>query len=287
MHATDRRAVLRKLALAGLAGTGALGLPGLARAESGNLDKIKERGVLTVAVYDDLPPFSTDKGLGGIDALIAQAIAAQLGVKAKLLPFPGGEDMEDDLRFMVWKGHYLGYGPADVMLHVPVERPLMNANPQVTIFAPYWRERVMLARNRELVPAVESLDALKPYDIGVSGQTLAGWLMANADGGALQPRLRTTYKDGVAAAQALLKGEVQVVGGMNSELLHVLGQDKRFAVEPLPSPRVSRDGWAIGCAVKRDAEPLAQAVATAMNTLSDSGELRKIFQTAQLEWRRP
>lgn len=74
---------------------------------------------------------------------------------------------------------------------------------------------------------------------------------------------------------------------MNSELLHVLGQDKRFAVEPLPSPRVSRDGWAIGCAVKRDAEPLAQAVATAMSTLSDSGELRKIFQTAQLEWRRP
>lgn len=286
MHQPNRRDMLRQMALAGLAGAGALGLPGLARAETGNLEQIKSRGVLTVAVYDDLPPFSTEKGHGGIDALLAQAIAAQLGVKAKLLPFPGGEDMEDDLRFMVWKGHYLGYGPADLMLHVPVEAPLMNANPQVNIFAPYWRERVMVARNREQVSELKGLDALKGLDLGVAGQTLAGWLLANAEGGSLQPRLKTTFKDGVAAAQALLRGEIQVAAGMNSELLHVLAADKRYAVEPFPSPRAG-GGWVIGCAVKREAEPLAVAVQTAMNTLMDSGELASIFQSAQLTWRRP
>ena len=36
-------------------------------------------------------------------------------------------------------------GPADVLLHVPVDRPLMAANPRVSIFAPYYRERVMIA----------------------------------------------------------------------------------------------------------------------------------------------
>ena len=35
------------------------------------------------------------------------------------------------------------------VLHVPVDRPLMAANAQVRIFAPYCRERVMLARSLE------------------------------------------------------------------------------------------------------------------------------------------
>ncbi|MFO1328447.1 MAG: hypothetical protein U1F56_13900 [Rubrivivax sp.] len=46
--------------------------------------------------------------------------------------------MNDDLRNMVWRGHYLGFGPADVLMHVPVNRPLME-NPRVEIFAPCWR----------------------------------------------------------------------------------------------------------------------------------------------------
>ena len=41
------------------------------------------------------------------------------------------ENMNDDLRNMVWKGHYLGYGPADVMLHVPVDNRLMAENDKV------------------------------------------------------------------------------------------------------------------------------------------------------------
>lgn len=35
-------------------------------------------------------------------------------------------------------GHHLGWGAADVLLHVPVERALMQANPQVTVIAPYY-----------------------------------------------------------------------------------------------------------------------------------------------------
>ncbi|HEY8973596.1 MAG TPA: ABC transporter substrate-binding protein, partial [Burkholderiaceae bacterium] len=135
----DRRGALRALGAAALVASGGV------RAAGTGLEDVKARGTLTVAVYREMPPFH-DKGQG-IDVDLAAALAGALGVKLSLMPFPAGEDMNDDLRNMVWKGHYLGYGPADVMLHVPVESPLMDANPQVSIFAPYWRDRVMIARD--------------------------------------------------------------------------------------------------------------------------------------------
>ena len=61
----------------------------------------------------------------GIDVELGRALAEALGVKFSALPFAAGENMDDDLRHMVWRGHYLGFGPADVLLHVPVDRPLM------------------------------------------------------------------------------------------------------------------------------------------------------------------
>jgi len=47
---------------------------------------------------------------------LAQALAESLGVKLSLLPFHADDSMNDDLRHMVWRGHHLGYGPADVLL---------------------------------------------------------------------------------------------------------------------------------------------------------------------------
>jgi ABC-type amino acid transport substrate-binding protein len=281
--AAGRRQTLRGLALLG---AGALGWPLAARAETGNLEQIKARGVLTVAVYDNLPPYFV-KGQGGIELRLAEAIAADLGVKASFLPFPGDDEMADDLRAMVWKGHYLGYGPADIMLHVPVDRPLMVANPQVRIFAPYCRERVMLARSRKALPQLDDLQALKGQAIAVSGDSLPGMLLLGAEGGVLQPGLRTTFPHGVAAAQALLRGEVQAAGGLQSELESVLAGNPDFEIGPLPVPRPPIDGWAVGCAVRKDATALGDAVQASINRLSDSGEMKALFATAKVSWRKP
>ena len=111
-------------------------LPALAQDKLA-LQRIRERGTLVVGVYNDMPPFNVNGQ--GIDVALAGALAQAMGLKLSLLPFAAGEDMGDDLRNMVWKGHYLGFGPADVLMHVPVERPLMAANPQVNILAPYYR----------------------------------------------------------------------------------------------------------------------------------------------------
>jgi ABC-type amino acid transport substrate-binding protein len=279
-----RRAALARLALlarlAPLAAAAAAATPLHARATP--LEKVKERGALVVAVYNDLPPFSD--GDRGIDRAIAQALADALGVRLTLLPFNADENMADDLRNMVWRGHYLGFGPADVLLHVPVDRPLMDATPQATIFAPYYRERVAIARDLRRLPQLDTLAPLAGQSVAVAGQSLAGWLLIGADQGAYRGQLSTQWKHGADAAAALRRGEVSAAAGHQSELESVLRGDARFAITPLPVPRAPRSGWAVGMAVKRGSTALAQALQAAMNELAASGRLAELFARSNVGW---
>jgi ABC-type amino acid transport substrate-binding protein len=275
-----RRAALGRIAAA----TALLGLGGAAmRAGAATLVKVRERGSLIVGVYNDMPPFHVAGK--GIDVELAQALADGLGVRLSLLPFNADENMNDDLRNMVWRGHYLGYGPADVLMHVPVDRPLMDATPQATIFAPYYRERIVMARELAKVPALDTMQQLAGQKIAVPGQTLAGWLLLGADGGAYRSQLSTQWKDGTECARALQRGEVSVAAGNSSEIESVLRGDTRYAIEPMPSPRAPRSGWATGLAVKRDAVDLAQALQTVMNGLAESGRLKDLFVRYNVGWR--
>jgi polar amino acid transport system substrate-binding protein len=269
-----RRACLAAMAAACVA-------PPLLAQETGALARIRARGSLLVGVYQDMPPFHV-KG-GGIDVELARALGAQLGVGVSLLPFQAGESMDDDLRNMVWRGHYLGWGPADVLLHVPVERPLMAANPKVSIVAPYYRERVVLAWRRDAVAEPQSLAALRGRPVAVAGQSLAGWLMIGADDGVLRDSLLTHWSDGVEAANALRDGKVVAAAGLASEMESVLGRDAAFGIAPLPAPRAPRDGWAVGCAVKKESTDLAEALQKAMQTLAASS-LPAIFEKASVRW---
>jgi len=275
-----RRGVLRQIAL----GAAALGGACVAsRAWATPLAKVRERGSLVVGLYNEMPPFHVAGK--GIDVDLAGALAEALGVKLTTLPFNADENMGDDLRNMVWKGHYLGYGPADVLLHVPVDRPLMEANPQVSVFAPYYRDRVAIARRLDRLPVLDALDKLGKEGVAVPGQSLAGWLLLGADSGAYREQLRTAFKDGAEAAQALARGEVSVAAGLMSELESVLRGDTRFAVEPLPSPRAPREGWAVGMAVKRADTDLAQALQAAVNDIARDGRLAQMFTQGNVSWR--
>ncbi|KLN52651.1 substrate-binding periplasmic protein [Variovorax paradoxus] len=274
----SRRDCLRWAVAAGVAA-----LAGTARA--GALDRIRARGTLSVAIYQDMPPFHLAGQ--GIDIELARALAGALDVKLSLLPFLADENMGDDLRNMVWRGHYLGFGPADVMLHVPVDRPLMDETPQALIFAPYYRERVVLARRLDRLPQLDTLSALGDAKVAVSGKTLAGWLMIGADNGAYRDQLDTQPKDGAEAARALQRGEVAAAAGLASEIESVLRGDARFAIAPLPSPRIQRNGWAVGMAVRKDATDLAQALQAGVNALAQDGRLRTMFEGGNVAWQAP
>jgi ABC-type amino acid transport substrate-binding protein len=278
MHAPADPGRRRWLARAASAAACAAAWP-LHAEEPSAVERIRARRSLVVGVYKDMPPFHA--GGQGIDVELARALAAHLGVGLSLLPFTAGETMDDDLRNMVWRGHYLGWGPADVLLHVPVERPLMAANPRVRILAPYYRERVAIAVRRDAVPSLESLAALRGQRVAVAGRSLAGWLLIGAEDGALNATLSTGFGDGAAAAVALRDGTVVAAAGLASELESVLSNDARFAIQPLPAPRAPKDGWAIGCAVKKEAGDLAVALQEAMQAV----KLEAIFEQSRVRWR--
>ncbi|MBT9486409.1 MAG: transporter substrate-binding domain-containing protein [Rubrivivax sp.] len=259
-----------------------LAAPLLRAQEPSALERVRKRGSLSVGLYNEMPPFHVAGQ--GIDVEIGRALAKALGVNFAPLAFNADENMNDDLRNLVWRGHYLGFGPADVLLHVPVDRPLMLNNPRVEIFAPYWRERIVIARDLQKVPAMETLQAFAGQRIAVPGQSLAGWLLIGADGGAYREQLSTRWKDGTEAARALLAGEVVAAAGMASELESTLAGQPRYAIEPLPLPRM-RDGWAVGMAVKKEATDLAQALQGAVNQLAGSGALKEMFGKANVAWR--
>ena len=273
-----RRSLLQAGALLPLAGA----MPWAQAQEPDALERIRKRGSLIVAVYNTMPPFNVEGA--GIDVLIAEQLAREVGVNLSLMPFSAGENMEDDLRNMVWKGHYLGFGPADVLLHVPVDKPLIDSQKQVLIFAPYFKETVSIAYAVERFPKFESLADLKDHKVAVAGQTLAGWLLLGADGGAYKEQLMTRMDDGVTAARMLLSGEVTVAAGNASELHSVLKGNPQYKVIPLPQPRAPRNGWAVGMAVKKNATELARVLQSAVNAMAQDQRLSRIFASQGVPW---
>ncbi|EGF30105.1 amino acid ABC transporter, periplasmic substrate-binding protein [Oxalobacteraceae bacterium IMCC9480] len=245
-----------------------------------DLDKIRTLGTLSVGVYDDNLPYSKkvagSKALSGIDVDVAEALGKKMGLKVSFLPFPAGENLGDDLRNMVWKGHYLGYGPADVMLHVPVDPLLMNQNPQVTIFAPYHTDSVRLVRNVASVPQFNGIASMAGKKIGVEKISISAMVLLGEENGRYRDDVRI-FPTGVDALEKLKAGELDGVLASRSEIESVLRDDPRFEMREVSFQRLPRKGWTAGLAVKKDNPELASALKDAMDSLFASGEMLRIF----------
>jgi ABC-type amino acid transport substrate-binding protein len=261
-----------------------LGLSGLALAqEPSAMEKIKARGVLKVAVYKDNAPYSSGPvaDIQGVDVALAKALAAKLNLQLALLPFDAGENMNDDLRNMVWKGHYLGYGPADVMIHVPVDRYLMNENKQVLIFGPYVREHLVVLHNTTKVARVDNPEDLQGKTIAVEKGSGAASALMGYRGGLLRDKI-SIFKDGVDAAQMVTSGQFDaafVSRAQAESAVHTASDKGRWALSSVSLPGVMPAGWPLGFAVKADNKELATALDNALTALRQSGDLLKIFQS--------
>ncbi|HEX4598717.1 MAG TPA: transporter substrate-binding domain-containing protein [Burkholderiaceae bacterium] len=269
-----------------LGGACALALAPLlvALARAGELDDLRRRGRLRIAVYRDFPPFSQDGR--GIDVRIGQALAQALQLSPDVMPFDADEKVEDDLRNMVWRGTLLGYGPADVMLHVPVDHPFAERNPQVRIFAPYFREKLQLVRNLARVPALDSLAALQGQPLGAEDGTLASIVLLSADGGRLRGNVQHYHSTGQALDE-LKAGRLTAVMGLRSELQAGMAGAEGFELTDPVAPGIPTGGWTLGLAVKADDEPLAAALQAAMDGLLAQGHIERIFREHGVSWGRP
>jgi len=270
----DRRLWLKALAALPMAAA----LPALAD----GLETIRQRGRLRVAVYNDFPPYSMAGGKG-VDADIARAIAGKLGLTAEVVGYNADEDMNDDLRNMVWKGHYLGTQPSDVMMHVPVDEYLARSNDKVRIFGAYHVETLALARNPERVPkalagsAAVALEIFTREKIGVETASLADSFLL----GVLNGRLRENvvhYKTVAEAAKGMAEGKVAAVLAPRAELEAATRGQGNLVLESPKFAELKIDSWPLGMAVKVEDQALAEAIGGALAALKNDGTIADIFK---------
>ncbi len=278
------RGLLRLAALLLLAADLLAALP--ARADE--LEAIRAKGEIRVAVYNDFPPYS-DAG-SGIDVELARAIAARLGVRADLVWFNADENMDDDLRNMVWKGHYLGGRTAQLMMHVPVDPLLAENNDKVRIFAPYYREQLAFARNTLRIPTLSGMAGLEAFTrekVGAETATLADDFLMGAFGGRIRDNV-VHFKTLAEAAAALKAGQVSAVMGPFGELEGAVGRDApNIAFQPFRPTGVAVSSWNVGVAVKQDNPGLAAAVEQAVRGLLEEGAVQRIFAGRGVTHTRP
>lgn len=240
----------------------------------------QQAGHLRIAVYNDFAPYA-NKGKG-IDVDIGKAIAERLALQAEIVTFNADEDMNDDLRNMVWKGHYLGTRPADLMMHVPVDQRLAQANPQVTILGPYAGESIAMARDPSRVNAPQgsaavALEVFTREKVGVEIDSLADAFLL----GALNGRLRDNvahFRKMSEAAEALKAGKIAAIMAPRGELEAALAGHAATPITPVVMPELKVGTWAIGLALKADNPVLADAVGKALASLVRDGTVATIYK---------
>ena len=268
----DRRAFVAGLGACLLAAA----LPVRATANEIELSK---PGRLRIAVYKDMPPYS-DNGKG-IDVALGESLAARLGLAPEVVSFAADEDMNDDLRNMVWKGHYMGTQPADVMLHVPADPYLAQQNEQVRIFGPYHVETVAVIRNPSRIPplagsAATALEAFTREKIGVELASLPDDFLLSVLNGRLRENV-VHFRTVAQAVAALKRGEVAAVMASRAEIEAARGDLTGFPLEPVSMPELRIASWPLGMAVKADRPALADALQAALRDLRRDGTLAGIF----------
>ncbi len=280
--ASTRRALLRTAAA-----TLALPALGLRAQELQDLDKVRASGVLKVALYKDNAPYSDGKGsdFSGVDVALAEGLARELDLKLQLLPLDAGENMNDDLRNMVWRGHYLGYGPADVMLHVPADKHLMRQNPQVLLFGPYSRETLVVFHDQRRLPGVRSGNDLVKLPLGAERGSGAASALLGYQGGLLRSQVRI-FDNGVQAADAVIGGEIAAAyvtrAQAETALFRRQADTARFGLSQLGLPGLNDNGWPLGMAVKSSHKMLATELEGALQRLRERGELLAMFRSQGL-----
>lgn len=282
-HLTRRQCVA--LGLSGLTG---LLAPLVARAE---LADLRERGTLKIAVYKNHWPFSDSgkDGVQGLDAKLGQALAQQLKLNVQWLPFDAGENMHDDLRNMVWKGHYLGYGPADVMLQVPIDRYLIEETRQVEFLGPYYRHELGWLVSDALSNTDLQRMALDGLTLTAETGTAAASALLGHGGGRFKNAVHLEA-NGVDAARSVVQGQRQAAYVTRAQAEAAMASAKqpsaptqRLRFEPMALPGTPAKGWVVGMAIKKGQPELSQALGAALKTLQDNGTLTAIYAAQGLQ----
>lgn len=264
----------RREAIAAL--VGGIAMAAIRPAFASPLEKVRSLGILKVAVYKDFEPWSWKKDgmIVGIDVDLAKAMAEAIGVKADVQEFLAGDDLGDDLRNMVWRGTVVQGQPADVMMHVPVDRKLALDNDRAVILAPYYRESFGMACNRETTDCEVPPPQLKGKRLAVEIASIPDLYLTGGFGGVLRSDVRHV-DTGAAAVAAVASGDADATVATMAQIEH--GSNERIIRRKSGVPLIGNPGWNVGIAVKDDSRDLGDELEKVLATLAINGKLAAIF----------
>ncbi|MGF1644023.1 MAG: substrate-binding periplasmic protein [Thiotrichales bacterium] len=257
--------------------------------EQSAMARIKEKGVLDVAVYANFPPYSYVEGgiMKGVDVDVAKAVAERLGVGVAVRGVGADESLEDDLRNNIWKGHYLGGGVADLMLRVPHDAGIAQRNSRIRLVAPYHRDQIAVVLHPRVADELDALSVFEKEKVGVELDTLADFYLLSARAGAIRNNVVHFRSVGEACA-ALMRGELGGVMAPRAEIEAALVEQREaYRIGAVQLPGLLQSAWDVGGAVKAAAGDLALALDQALDDMRQSGELERIFQRHRLTFQAP
>lgn len=251
-------------------------------------DDIIESNEITVAVYSDFIPFSYQENgqAKGIDVDVAQHIAKQLGVTLRLRWMTADENVEDDLRNNLWKGHYLKRSVADLMLRVPYDKQYSElrddigelVHAQVHMFAPYHTESWKIVFNNKTIDDVSTMAVFQYHDIGVEIDSIPQFYLMSVFNGRMRNKTKQ-YASLPLAISAMQENKVDAVMGLRSQVSHYQHQldSPIYKLATNAFPMIGKQQWDIGMAVKSDYRQLGYAIGDIVEAMIKQGLMAKIF----------
>ena len=252
-----------------------------------SLDEIQARGWMVFGLYDDFAPYSWAEGgvPTGVDVEIAKLVADFIGVEARFLLHGADETVDDDLRNMVWKGHYIGGRTANVMLRVPYNRELEVRNELVVLGGQYQNETVAIAYDAAFYEDGAPLPAYFRFDkVGVENDSIADFYLTGFARGQVAANIRR-YPSPADAMAALKAGEVRAVMGARGQLEWFA--DEGVGVHAPPLPGLAVGTWTVGMAVRHNWRALYYSVDDAIRAAVADGRMEKIYADHGLSWTAP
>ncbi|WP_417225584.1 substrate-binding periplasmic protein [Amphritea sp.] len=277
-------------------------------AQARYFDDVIASGVIYIGAYKDFPPYSFLDEQGepaGVDIEIGRRIAKAFDLKMEVHWITPDENLEDDLRNNVWKGHYLDKDDenplamkhlADVMMRVPYDREYafkrdaegLLINDQVVLFGPYQRERWQVAFDSEKLKRVATVAVFQYHPVGVEIDSLPDFYLTSAFGGRMRKNTIHYFNNSEAFA-AMLAGKVDAVMGMRGEVDWQIGRhaNPRYQLAENGFPSMGKQQWDIGMAVSQRYRQLGNEVDVVVEKLIRQGEIEKIYADYKLRYELP
>jgi len=269
-------------------------------------DDIIESNEIIIAVYSDFQPFSykEDNKAKGIDVDLAQVIAKKLGVKLRLRWMTADENVEDDLRNNLWKGHYLKKIVADLMLRVPYDRDysLLRddigelVHQHVHMFSPYHTESWKIIYNNKKIDSVGTIAVFQYHDIGVEVDSIPQFYLSSAFRGRMTDHAKQ-FLSIRQAIDAMVASEVDAVMGLSSQISYFQSiisinsttkiQASNYVLADNAFPMMGKQQWDMGMAVKTDYRQLSYVIADIVEAMVIQGEMKSIFSKYDALYKKP